>query len=73
MDLIDSAQAQEEEMRARHLAVIRDAANGSEIPAVGRCYNCESSVPSGARFCDADCRKDWEDRRRSEIRRGREA
>lgn len=30
----------------------------------GRCYNCEEQVESPLRFCDADCREDWEKRNR---------
>ena len=29
-------------------------------PADGRCLNCEAPVADSARFCDADCRGDWE-------------
>lgn len=28
-------------------------------PPVGFCYNCDSPVDPGARWCDADCRTDW--------------
>lgn len=26
----------------------------------GFCFNCESPLPAGRRWCDADCRDDWE-------------
>lgn len=26
----------------------------------GFCYYCNEKVPTGARFCDAECRDDWE-------------
>ena len=28
----------------------------------GRCFNCGSIVPPGHKFCDADCRDDYEKR-----------
>lgn len=36
------------------------------LPAIGRCYNCEESLPAGV-FCDADCRDDYEKRTRNKI------
>lgn len=27
---------------------------------VGRCLNCDATVPAGVRWCDEDCRHDWE-------------
>lgn len=26
----------------------------------GRCYNCDAPVPDKHRWCDAECREDWE-------------
>lgn len=31
-------------------------------PSTGRCFNCEEPVPSGLRWCDVDCRNDWQKR-----------
>lgn len=31
-------------------------------PACGHCLNCDEPLPAGARWCDADCREDWEKR-----------
>ena len=28
--------------------------------AIGHCLNCETPLPKGMRWCDADCRHDWE-------------
>ena len=28
----------------------------------GRCHNCEAPLEGDARFCDADCRSDWQSR-----------
>ena len=29
---------------------------------IGRCHNCEAPLEGEARFCDADCRGDWQSR-----------
>ena len=29
---------------------------------IGRCHNCEAPLEGEARFCDADCRSDWQAR-----------
>lgn len=34
------------------------------LPDIGECYNCSEPLPVGMRFCDADCRKDYERRER---------
>lgn len=35
-------------------------------PAVGWCWNCGEPLHNGARWCDAECRDDWEaDQRRN--------
>jgi hypothetical protein len=33
------------------------------LPAVGECYNCGETLRFGV-FCDADCREDYEKRKR---------
>lgn len=40
-----------------------------ELDPNGTCYNCEASVPPGAKFCDADCSEDWHYRKNTEARR----
>ena len=70
MDMLDQAQDAANflhELDLIHESEHREAA----LAAVGVCHNCESSVPPGARFCDRDCRDDYERRRRAEVRRGR--
>ena len=29
-------------------------------PPVGQCYNCGETLRGDLRWCDADCREDWE-------------
>lgn len=34
---------------------------------VSECLNCGTVTPSGARYCDRDCRDDFERRRRAHV------
>lgn len=45
---------------------IEMAQKARAVPPMGKCYNCGEKLPafSGQRFCDADCRDDWEKRRK---------
>ena len=57
-DIVDLGNDRAEEM-------LQDALNTRKrehLPPKGRCYNCDESVPVPHRFCDADCRDDWEKR-----------
>lgn len=35
----------------------------------GRCLNCEEDVEPGKRFCDEDCKEDFEKRENAAVRR----
>ena len=70
MDDIDRAQDAAEFMREIDL-IHESERREATLAAVGVCHNCEASVPAGARFCDRDCRDDYESRKRGEARRGR--
>lgn len=61
-DIYDQAAEREERDRERAIAAAR--ASSAALPFVGACYNCDSIVPDGHRFCDIDCRDDWERRQR---------
>lgn len=51
----------------RNLAMARHrAGTGVTLPRTGRCHNCGGPVVD--HFCDADCRDDYEQRRRMEGR-----
>lgn len=67
MDDIDRAQHQEELQRA---ILLKNASVGPSLPATGECHNCRASVAPGARFCDADCRDDWENEQAARQRAG---
>ncbi len=33
---------------------------GPKIEPTGKCLYCEAPLPDGRRWCDADCRDDWQ-------------
>lgn len=43
------------------------ARHAGRLPARGRCHNCDALLVGDLRFCDADCRDDWQ--RREDQRR----
>lgn len=58
MDVSDQATAREEQERALSLQQRRPAGP----LACGACHNCDAPLPDGMRFCDLDCRDDWQAR-----------
>jgi hypothetical protein len=56
----ESDMATEREMLDTELAIKRVRMANSALPLTGFCYNCDEPLPSGLRFCNADCRDDWE-------------
>jgi hypothetical protein len=56
MDISDQATEREEQERARSLS-----ARKPEGPAAtGFCHHCGAQVPFALRWCDEDCRNDWQ-------------
>ena len=60
MDMVDLAQIQRERLDEFALHVRHPAAP----EATGFCLNCGEPLPAGQRWCDTDCRDDWEIRER---------
>lgn len=61
-DEMDRAQAQEERMREAALMQRRPAAPA----ATGACLHCDEPLAAGRRWCDVQCRDDWQrDQRRA--------
>lgn len=61
-DIIDQANDRAEQDLQRAIAA---AARGMPpLPFTGSCHNCEAILPPSMRFCDADCMRDYEHRRR---------
>jgi predicted nucleic acid-binding Zn ribbon protein len=55
-DLADLAQAQNE--RVTGIMLTRRLPEAP--PASGSCLHCGAPLPRGGRWCDAECRDDWE-------------
>ncbi len=58
MDDIDRAEAQSAEFLRRRID--EERSKTSVIPATGYCLNCDTALPDGRRWCDAECRNDFE-------------
>lgn len=68
-DPVDRASLEEQ----RNLELTIKAALSAKpkaLPYTGLCYNCSESMAPGNRFCDTDCRDDYEKRESSRSRRG---
>lgn len=66
-DFADLASDREE--LDRQLALRAAALHADNLVAGGQCHNCDASIPPGHRFCDADCRDDWQRRLLAEKQR----
>lgn len=60
MDIIDRANDLADEERARLVAASSKAPPAAAC--TGRCLNCAEKVKKGKRWCNAECREDWEAR-----------
>lgn len=56
-DLVDDAEANEAMERERAIAAARA---WSPLQPTGRCHWCDEPVADGLKFCDPDCRDDYE-------------
>lgn len=64
MDDIDRAQAREEWARDDAERAQRVRAQREALPYTGQCHHCGALTGGGRRFCDTDCRDDYEHARR---------
>lgn len=62
-DIIDAGCDREE--KDREIALAHRRAWVDPTPPRGCCYNCEEPIAPGERFCDADCRDDFDKRTRA--------
>lgn len=62
-DIADLAAEREQLDTAYAIAAARRRPQGGPTPC-GHCYNCDAPLPDGMTFCDADCRDDWQLRKR---------
>ena len=66
MDEVDIAERATEALMAARLAQVRERKD--EAPHTGHCLNCGEPLPAGRRWCDADCRDEWEARNEKRLR-----
>lgn len=59
-DVFDQASEREDRDRALAIEAARGRADGP-YPC-GACYNCGETLQGDMRFCDLDCRDDWQAR-----------
>lgn len=61
-DALDRASIEEQRELDRCIAAAKQSTK-PPLPAIGSCHNCDESLRPGMRFCDADCRDDYEKRK----------
>lgn len=64
MDNLDRAQKETDLLQLRQLQAVREKASHREVEATGFCLNCGEEVEPGRRWCCADCRDEWELRKK---------
>lgn len=69
MDDADRAADREDIAREAAVAAIRRRIEA--IPSLGYCYYCGEALRAGKRFCDSDCRDDYERQEKMKARTGR--
>jgi len=69
MDDADRAADREDIAREAAVAAIRRRIEA--MPSLGYCYYCGEALRAGKRFCDADCRGDYERQQKARARNGR--
>lgn len=60
MDDIDRAQARDAEFRDAAERSRRIQAERRALPYTGHCHHCGAITGGGRRFCDTDCRDDYD-------------
>lgn len=58
MDTLDQVQAEREQLEA--LLVHRPDPNAKDAEETGECLYCGEPLPAGRRWCNAECRSEWE-------------
>jgi hypothetical protein len=58
-DIADIAELAESSERELLIQTVR-LASKSNLPPIGRCYNCDEYTEAGARFCCIECRDDYD-------------
>ena len=69
MDDADRASEREDIARAAALEAVRRRFDS--LPPLGCCYYCGEALRAGKRFCDSDCRDDYDRQEKMRSRTGR--
>lgn len=67
-DPLDRAVIEQEALLQEQLRAAR-VKQPAPLPFIGTCYNCHETLEDGHRFCDVDCRDDFEARKRSRAQK----
>lgn len=67
-DPVDRAVVEQERLLEEQLRLARQKPTEAMI-FIGRCYNCREPLADPQRFCDVDCRDDYEKIRRSRAQK----
>lgn len=60
-DIVDNANETQAYFDELQISKVRQAAKRPDAVATGYCLSCEREITkSGQRWCNADCRDDWE-------------
>jgi hypothetical protein len=73
MDDIDRAQARDAQAAEAALAEVRYQASRTGLAYTGHCHYCGAITGGGRRFCDADCRDDYDQEKKMQAIKGRSA
>jgi hypothetical protein len=59
-DVIDQGNERAEQFLAHALG--QASCKAKALPPIGSCYNCECPLDGDKKFCDTDCRDDYQQR-----------
>lgn len=67
IDVIDIASQNEQIATEKAIKQASIKANTLEVQPIGKCLNCDTEFETGSqlRFCDGECRDDWERMKRN--------
>lgn len=70
-DQADTAQAHEERLRTAAISATLAAGKKAALTPSGFCHFCAAPVPPERKFCDPECRDDYQIHERARLRSGR--
>ena len=64
LDIMDDADRADREDIIKEQAIAAIRRRNDSLPGIGYCYYCNAELRGGNRFCDAECRDDYETEKR---------